>query len=354
MASRTSHVNPPQGTTYPVNPPQGTTYPVNSQRTTYPVNPQGAICPSADKVDSTMRGNPYLFGGPSSSSGQPYPYPGNQPYSSSSNQPYPGSQPSYLYPSGQPYSSSSSQAYPSSQVSSSQGKSDLDILDHSFEAIWPRVQQQIKLAPASAPMSGQKIRLWLNDPANASRIAQVTQLDLSCLGLKILPSEIGYFTGLTALYLHKNELSCLPDTIGRLTRLIKLSLNDNQLTQIPDPIIELPCLRGLLIENNPLDGETKQKISETPSLAHKRIQPVHNGSEALVSSSSSSSSPHSEGNPFTKAMNKAKKKFTTPSARREESPAAPALLSRNGYWFPENLSGGRSLLPYDNGNGPFS
>ena len=48
------------------------------------------------------------------------------------------------------------------------------------------------------------------------------QLDLSYLGLKSLPPEIGNLTSLTDLDLQKNQLQSLPAEIGNLTSLIRL------------------------------------------------------------------------------------------------------------------------------------
>ena len=56
-----------------------------------------------------------------------------------------------------------------------------------LESIWPKIRDQIDFGQDPYLIHAAAIRLWLNDPANAGRLAQITRLDLSRLGLKMLP-----------------------------------------------------------------------------------------------------------------------------------------------------------------------
>ena len=89
---------------------------------------------------------------------------------------------------------------------------------------------------------------------------KLTQLDLSGLGLKELPPEIGKCTQLETLVLGKwdeekrqwvgNKLTKFPDAVLQLTNLKILSLAKNQITSIPDAIGQLSNLTRLDLLDN--------------------------------------------------------------------------------------------------------
>ena len=65
---------------------------------------------------------------------------------------------------------------------------------------------------------------------NQAALKEASELDLSGLGLKSLPPQVGNLTNLTFLNLEYNELTALPSEIGNLTSLTHLYLGHNQLT----------------------------------------------------------------------------------------------------------------------------
>ncbi len=75
-------------------------------------------------------------------------------------------------------------------------------------------------------------------------------LDLSGLGLTIVPPEIFQLTALTQLYLSNNSLSTLPPKIGQLSALVLLSLSNNQLSTLPPQISQLSALAWLDLDGN--------------------------------------------------------------------------------------------------------
>src|SRR4051794_11510038 len=77
-------------------------------------------------------------------------------------------------------------------------------------------------------------------------------LDLSGLGLKQMPPEIGQLTALMRLRLDSNQLTTLPPEIGQLTALTHLYLHSNQLTTLPPEIGQLPALTQLSLSRNQL------------------------------------------------------------------------------------------------------
>ena len=73
---------------------------------------------------------------------------------------------------------------------------------------------------------------------NQAALKEASELDLSGLGLKSLPPQVGNLTNLTFLDLEHNELTALPSEIGYLTNLTGLGLAGNQLTRLPPEIVE--------------------------------------------------------------------------------------------------------------------
>lgn len=123
-------------------------------------------------------------------------------------------------------------------------------LDASLMAIWPKIQEKIEFGQDPAPNNAAAIRQWLNDPENAGLLAQITELNLIGLRLRILPPEISKLTGLQELCLDDNRLTTLPPQIGDLIQLQTLGLAKNQLTTLPPEIGRLDRLQSLdLMEN---------------------------------------------------------------------------------------------------------
>ena len=79
-----------------------------------------------------------------------------------------------------------------------------------------------------------------------------TNLDLSGLGLRSLPPEIGKLTSLMALSLYANQLTAVPREIGKLTKMTELWLDNNRLTSLPPELASLTDLIGLDLDRNPL------------------------------------------------------------------------------------------------------
>ena len=121
-----------------------------------------------------------------------------------------------------------------------------------FAEIEPRILEQI-YAPGDSVLIGAKaFRQWLNHPANADRISQITNLKLSALGLSVLPPEIGKFPQLELLKLKNNRLTSLPDTFGNLNQLLCLCLENNEFANFPDVIVKLTQLQRLIFHDNKL------------------------------------------------------------------------------------------------------
>ncbi|MHC4112490.1 MAG: COR domain-containing protein [Planctomycetota bacterium] len=79
-----------------------------------------------------------------------------------------------------------------------------------------------------------------------------TELNLSGVGIKELPGEIGELTNLQKLYLGSNELATMPVEIGELTNLQELNLDYNILVVLPEEIGRLTNLQMLDLGYNKL------------------------------------------------------------------------------------------------------
>ncbi|MEM1279938.1 MAG: COR domain-containing protein [Cyanobacteria bacterium P01_H01_bin.152] len=87
---------------------------------------------------------------------------------------------------------------------------------------------------------------------------QVTELNLSGLGLKTVPPSIGQLANLTALYLDHNQLTALPKELCQLANLTTLYLHQNQLTAVPKELGELQSLTELYLSQNQLRQVPKE------------------------------------------------------------------------------------------------
>ncbi|MBA2681600.1 MAG: leucine-rich repeat domain-containing protein, partial [Ktedonobacteraceae bacterium] len=81
---------------------------------------------------------------------------------------------------------------------------------------------------------------------------QLIKLDLSHLGLTLLPPELGSLSHLQVLSLHINQLTHVPIELGLLSNLQVLYLGVNQLTHVPIELAHLPHLQKLYLFNNQL------------------------------------------------------------------------------------------------------
>jgi Leucine rich repeat len=113
------------------------------------------------------------------------------------------------------------------------------------------------------------------------RIAEVkrtreTALNLSDLGLEVLPENVCRLAHLRSLYLNDNRLAQLPDSIARLAQLQSLSLLDNRLTQLPRCVGHLARLETLCL--------TRNQLTQLPKSIGKlaRLKRLHLDSNQLV------------------------------------------------------------------------
>ncbi|MCB9419782.1 MAG: GTP-binding protein [Ardenticatenaceae bacterium] len=85
-----------------------------------------------------------------------------------------------------------------------------------------------------------------------AKTESATELDLSGLGLTVVPPEIGLLTTLSTLRLQDNQLMAVLPEIGLLMKLERLRLQDNQLTTVPSEIGQLTDLWEIVLGRNEL------------------------------------------------------------------------------------------------------
>jgi Leucine-rich repeat (LRR) protein len=78
------------------------------------------------------------------------------------------------------------------------------------------------------------------------------QLDLSELGLTILPESLGKLNELQSLSLSDNQITNIPESIGKLSSLETLDVRGNQLTSLPESLGKLTNLEDLDVSRNQL------------------------------------------------------------------------------------------------------
>ena len=81
----------------------------------------------------------------------------------------------------------------------------------------------------------------------------LVKLDLSNLGITIIPPEIGLLTGLVELDLSGNKIEELPEEIGNLVKLEKLDVRSNRLRGLPSTLGNLESLTELGISFNRIE-----------------------------------------------------------------------------------------------------
>lgn len=99
-----------------------------------------------------------------------------------------------------------------------------------------------------------------------ARSKEQSDLNLSHLGLTVLPEQIRGLTHLGVLTLNDNNLTTLPEWLFELTNLYLLILSNNQLTSLPRSIGRLARLSGMYVTQNSL-SELPEELGSLTKLA---------------------------------------------------------------------------------------
>jgi hypothetical protein len=112
-------------------------------------------------------------------------------------------------------------------------------------------------------------------PASIGNLQGLRQLNISDNQLEQLPPELYSLGNLFRLQAAGNSLRSLPDDIGRLAMLSSLDCHSNRLHILPEGLWDLPGLRTLILDNNPLSGDTMQRL-DTLSDDHEHVHVSYN------------------------------------------------------------------------------
>jgi hypothetical protein len=127
--------------------------------------------------------------------------------------------------------------------------------------IWPILSNSIVLfnhddqiaivMPPEGEEDANMIRAWLNN--NKNKLTVVKNLNLNGLGLKLVPPEIGLFTGLERLEISNNQIKVLPREFANLSKNLQiLDISNNHLLILPHSLEYFKQLKTLDITNNPI------------------------------------------------------------------------------------------------------
>ncbi len=89
-------------------------------------------------------------------------------------------------------------------------------------------------------------------PEELGRLQQLEELHLCDNQIVVVPDSIAHLTNLTKLVLAKNKVAELPEWISNLVELTELDCSENQISQVPDWISRLTDLTELYLWDNQL------------------------------------------------------------------------------------------------------
>ncbi|XP_021915656.1 leucine-rich repeat-containing protein 40-like isoform X2 [Zootermopsis nevadensis] len=105
-------------------------------------------------------------------------------------------------------------------------------------------------------------------PVGLKRLtSRITELNLSCNALSVLPFELGLSENLLYLDLQKNSLEDLPQSFESLSRLRELVISFNKFSEIPDCVYKLTSLENLIACDNRLTAIDVSGLSQLRRLA---------------------------------------------------------------------------------------
>ena len=120
-------------------------------------------------------------------------------------------------------------------------------------------------------------------PTSASKLTNLSTLDLSNLGLTSLSKSYANFKDVRYFDLSKNRLTTLPAELGNMKKLSCLNISYNQLTSLPTTIGSLTSLRKLDVSRNKLDA-LPDVFDSLPSLSFSSLYIKHNSLSTISDS----------------------------------------------------------------------
>jgi small GTP-binding protein len=110
-----------------------------------------------------------------------------------------------------------------------------------------RIQQAADSKAPSIDLSGLGLRVV---PETVGQLANLQSLDLHNNQITVIPEALRHLAKLQDLYLYINQITIIPEALGHLAKLQRLSLSNNQITAIPEALGQLANLLSLNLHNN--------------------------------------------------------------------------------------------------------
>ncbi|XP_033896202.3 PH domain leucine-rich repeat-containing protein phosphatase 2-like [Acipenser ruthenus] len=118
-------------------------------------------------------------------------------------------------------------------------------------------------------------------PESLCEILTLTELNLSCNGIRSLPAQIENLHSLQTLSLDGNHLSLLPEELGGLSQLSSLGLSFNNFSEVPAVLEMLSAVDRLAMAGNHLEMLDLGTLSRMSHFKHIDLR--LNGLQAVVS-----------------------------------------------------------------------
>ncbi|MBS0603884.1 MAG: leucine-rich repeat domain-containing protein [Verrucomicrobia bacterium] len=135
--------------------------------------------------------------------------------------------------------------------------------DDALLKMWGPLSGQLNFHGNPPPQTLAEIKAWFDDPANADRLNQIANLNLSNLGIKTIPPQITKCTQLRELDLYNNNITDV-SPLKNLGQLQKLDLAQNKITDVS-------ALQNLLqLQTLELSSNQIRDISALANLAELR------------------------------------------------------------------------------------
>lgn len=127
-----------------------------------------------------------------------------------------------------------------------------------------------KIDPAKATELETDERQWLQKEPNRLGVSQISEIVLVNKGLRALPPEIEFLSGLEGLSLRENMLVSLPNAIFQLGKLRSLALCNNAFESLPQEMGKLTNLQYLNLRHNKL-ASLPDELAQLRSLTYINI-----------------------------------------------------------------------------------
>ena len=141
--------------------------------------------------------------------------------------------------------------------------------DESLQIIWDKKLSNYFKFKGRSPKTLNEIKLWLADPKNEDQLNKIDNLDLSQLGITVIPYQLTRLSRIQTLFLDDNQIETLPDFLSNFSKLQSLTVNHNSVRCLPESLSKLSQLETLYLDDNQISSfpESFGKLSKLQILS---------------------------------------------------------------------------------------